>query len=117
MTTIKNTLIYFATIVSVGSFAHADIANPDFREGRPMKFTIIGHTGQDPAPKRDESTWDGPGFSDPTWFDGYVEKEPLPTKDTLFSIIYEEKPVNTTDYLKVPHHLSNEFVFSIKAFL
>jgi hypothetical protein len=95
MTKMKKILISLSVILCATAWTNADLAGPP-NNGKPMKFTIYGHTGQDPAPKRDESTWGGP-----SWPSLQIEKDPLPTKEILFSIMYEEK-------LEIKYHFADE---------
>jgi hypothetical protein len=83
--------------VLVSSLANADIANPDHGLERPVKITLFGHTGQDPAPDPGEANWD-PEIYSPSWNDAQVNNKPLPTKNELFSITFIEEAEITFDF-------------------
>jgi len=116
MTTIKNSLIPLATIVFISSLANADIANPDHGIDRAKKITLFGHTGQDPAPEPDEATWH-PGFFGPNWFDVQMNKNPLPTKDAMFSITFVEEVEITSDFPVSTPDWSTDFNVSENRFV
>ena len=52
MTTMKYMLISLTMILFIDSFANASLVNSDTGNWIPLKVSIFGHTGQDPAPHR-----------------------------------------------------------------
>ncbi|MDP7008564.1 MAG: hypothetical protein QGI78_03230 [Phycisphaerales bacterium] len=91
MTTVPKLLIFLTILFWSSNAAKGDIATPGFGTTE-QKFSLYGHTGQDPAPKRDEASWGGP-----SWTNEAVAKDPVPSKEELFSPMYEAKQTFSYD--------------------
>ncbi len=117
MTTMKFIFISIIAIVFISSETRADIADPDIGNENTIKLTLFGHTGQDPAPKRDSAMWGGP-----IWTNEKFTKNPMPTKEDLFSLTYFEKKDNTGNFpniksdwsthVELPESVLNDFALS-----
>lgn len=93
MTTMKYILITATMILCMDSASWADIAEPDFGNGIPTKFSLTWHTGQDPAPKRSEATWGGHD-----WVIERISEKRFPSKADLFTVGFVGKKSIRVEY-------------------